>query len=105
MKASLKMRLGNKEITIASEGKEKEVLKEISFFSQLPDKCGACDSSDISLSFRAPKDYEYYGMHCLSCGADLNFGQYKSGGFFIKGKWERYQGNESNENFEPGSFG
>jgi hypothetical protein len=94
MKLQLTMQLGDKSISISSEGTEKEVMKEASFWSQIPTSCGSCKSTDISLNYREPKGFEYYGLHCNSCHANLNFGQAKSGGFFVRGdsKWEVYKG-------------
>lgn len=95
MKATLKIKIGSKSLEITGEGDNKQVIKNFSFWSQLPDKCGLCKSNNMALNYRSPKGNDYYGLKCLDCGADLNFGQYKQGGgFFLRSDegWKVWNG-------------
>jgi len=83
MKASLKMKIGNKELEINGEGKQIDIIKALSFWSGLPNKCGACGTMNVALSYRSPKGNDYYGLKCLDCGAEYNFHQLKTGGFYL----------------------
>lgn len=95
MKASLKVKLGDKVLEIQGEGAEGIIVKALSFWSSLPSECGNCKSKSISLSHRATSKGAYYGLRCLSCTADLTFHQRKpesGGGFYLTqdDKWEVY---------------
>lgn len=60
-----------------------ELIKNIAQFSQLPTKCGHCDSADLGFRHRtagASGEYSYLTLHCNDCGAALDVGQQKVGG-------------------------
>lgn len=97
MKATLKVKLGDKVFEVGGEGDEKAIIKNLYFWSHIPQKCGNCGKSNIALNFRSPKGNDYYGLKCLDCNADYNFGQYKGGGFFLKSeeKWKVWEGNKT----------
>lgn len=104
MKAELKLKLGNMQLSVTEEGKEQDIVKSLAFWSSLPGSCGACNSTDIKLEHRQPKGYDYYGLRCNACGAGVNFGQAReSNKFYIKwdAKWEKFKKSDSNE---PGDF-
>ena len=42
--------------------------------------CGACDSTLTAPSVREVDGNKYYSIHCLSCGAEMNFGQRRQDG-------------------------
>lgn len=66
-----------------------DLIKEASQFTQLPRKCGHCDSEDLHFSHRKAGDsgeYDYLHLKCASCGAQADIGQYKKpeGGIYFK---------------------
>lgn len=68
-----------------------ELIKSVSQFSQLPTKCGHCDSTNLSLSHRTAgnaDEYDYLSLKCMDCGATGDIGQTKNpkGGIFFKHK-------------------
>ena len=117
--ATLKVKLGNKVLEISTDKGQKEMIKTLSFWSQVPERCGLCKSPNIGLNYRAVtskkdgKNYNYYGLKCLDCGAVLTFGEHDEahgGGFFIRDwdtetkkklkeedKWSIYQSQEAIE--------
>jgi hypothetical protein len=61
---------------------QKKLFEQIADFQEVfeePD-CGACKSRDIRFVARANAGNTFYEMHCLGCGAQLQFGVNKSGG-------------------------
>jgi hypothetical protein len=82
------MKLGSKTLSISGEGDDKAIIKHMSFWAQMPEKCGKCGSVNLFLNFRSPKGNDYYGLRCGACGADCNFGQLKTGGFYHKNEWK-----------------
>ena len=90
----LKTKIGNSVLELEFQS-QTEFFKLGSVYTQLPTKCTCCNSEDLGLFYRNPKDYDYYGVICRSCGASLNFGSYKKGGFFIKGDFEKFQTQET----------
>lgn len=88
--------LGNARVEITDEVKNTlELFKRVSFFTQLPTKCGNCGAEDLFLSYRNPQGYDYFGIKCKACGYELKFGISKErpGELFTK-DWEApYNGN------------
>lgn len=51
------------------------------------DRCACCQSENIQFSRRIVKDYEFFGLRCKDCEAQLDFGQTKDGErLFLKRK-------------------
>lgn len=78
MKAELTLKLGNKMLKIVGEGDHTSIIKNLSFWSQLPENCSKCKSNTLSLFHRKAKDSKgrevnYFGIKCLSCDADFTF--------------------------------
>jgi len=94
MKARLDLVLGGKRLLLEYEGESKDIIKTFAFWSGLPTKCGLCKGSDISLHYKNPKSNDYYGLKCLTCSAEYNFGQNKTGGtlFMKREPWKVWQG-------------
>lgn len=68
----------------------KEVIKQASFWAELPDKCGLCGAS-VALFYRSPEGNTYYGLRCSGdVTHETNFGQYKNEaeGLYFKGEWQ-----------------
>jgi hypothetical protein len=101
MKAELTLKLGNKLFKVSGEGTYKEIVKNMSFWTQLPEVCDSCKSTKIGLQHRGAKTKEgkpvdYYGLKCLDCGAELTFHEKMEGkGFYLTydDKFEKYQAN------------
>ncbi len=89
--------IGKNKIAIECQ-KMSELHKWNSVYGNLPDKCTACESDNIFLSYKNPKGNEYYMVECGQCGATANFGQHKDGsGLYWKDdKMEVYQANGDN---------
>ncbi len=104
MKASLKVKLGDKVLELSGEGAETVIIQALAFWSQLPNSCGKCKSLNIGLSHKAPQENDYYGLKCNDCGAEFNFHQKKKGGFYITkdDKWEIWQGKTENKTQQNG---
>ena len=105
MKATLRLPMGEKVLSIEGQGTPKEIIKGLSFWASLPTKCSECDGG-VNLYHKAPKGKDgqpndYYGLRCAKCGAELNFGQHRTGdNFFLKSdarfvKWEREKTDEN----------
>ena len=63
----------------------KHLHKFGSIYGNLPQKCDACGSDNIFLSFKNPGGNDYYTLQCGACTADANFGLHKDGsGLFWK---------------------
>lgn len=81
----------------------KEVIKQASFWSEVPDKCGLCGAS-VFLFYRSPEGNTYYGLRCSGeVTHETNFGQYKNEaeGLYFKGEWQEafrpYQSGAANQ--------
>jgi hypothetical protein len=86
MKAELTLKLGNKLLKITGEGNETGIMKNLSFWSQLPEVCHNCGGSSIGLQSKTAKTQDgkvvkYYGLKCI-CGAELTFHQKQEDGSF-----------------------
>ena len=60
----------------------KEAVRILSDFSEIlsEQNCGACGSEAIRHEQKTVNSFDFYGLKCLACGAQLNFGQHKEGG-------------------------
>jgi hypothetical protein len=80
--------IGKTAITVEAEG-QKELFKEVGFFSELPCKCGSCKSENITLSHRKIKNFDFYSVVCMDCKHEFALGQKKEdGSLFPKGEWK-----------------
>jgi hypothetical protein len=80
-----------------------EFLKKASFLSQIPTACGNCKKTTISFAYRyLQSKYHYYEMRCTSCSHRLCFGEFQSGGMFVKEDWERPYGRGEELTHPPG---
>jgi hypothetical protein len=66
-----------------------DLIKKASQFTQLPSKCGHCNSSNLQLMHRASGDrgqYDYLHLKCGDCGAQGDIGQNETpkGNIFFK---------------------
>ncbi len=56
----------------------KDLIKLGAFWQELPSECPEC-KAPLTLSFRAPKNFEYFGLRCKGkVQHETNFGQYKN---------------------------
>jgi hypothetical protein len=81
-KVTVTKQIGNKEIQITVEGeKPKNILKELGKWS-FPgvSQCRICKKDILELQYRHTDDgFDYVFVKCLSCGAELTFGEKKTG--------------------------
>lgn len=98
MNATLKMKLGNKQLELTGTGTGTEIVKGLHFWSSLPSKC-SCGSENISLFYKSPSGNDYYGLKCGACGAEFTFHQYKTGGFYTttEDTWKKYVKGDAKE--------
>lgn len=66
-----------------------ELVKRASQFTQLPSKCGHCDSENLGFMHRTAGDknqYDYLHLKCNDCGAQCDIGQNETpkGNIFFK---------------------
>jgi hypothetical protein len=66
-----------------------DLIKAASQFTQLPSKCGHCESLDLSFMHRTAgnsDEYDYLHLKCGDCGAQCDIGQKKvpKGDIFFK---------------------
>lgn len=102
----------NLKVTVTGEN-VKEVIKNASFFTTLPQKCPLCDSA-VHLNYRSPKEFHYYGLRCVGPTThECNFGAHKEGGtLFYKGtdswheaKFESSGGGDTQQESAPVAAG
>jgi len=89
MKYQLTRKMGSTQIIISGESDaQMEFFKTAHFFSEIPDVCKHCKSTNLRFLYRQPQGYEYASIMCNDCQHELKFGQYKdTKGLFAKG-WE-----------------
>ena len=80
---TLKIKVGSSMLEYEAED-IKKIHKFASLYGALPQVCDCCGKPTIYLNFKSPKDNDYYGIKCSSCGAELTFHQLKEGGFYTK---------------------
>lgn len=101
MKIERKLIIGKNEYTVTVEAdKAIDFFKQMSFFDSLP-QTGPNGETDLVLSYRTPKNYEYYSIVSQQAKMEFKFGQHKDrpGSLFAKGWEPLYQedGAEANE--------
>ena len=59
----------------------KDALKELSVYGEVfaERSCGQCKKVELAYEHREWDGHDYYSLRCLSCGAQLDFGQHKNG--------------------------
>lgn len=70
LKASIKV--GSTAIQVEAEN-VKDLIREVSFFSELPKACGNCNKTDLGFSYRSVKNFEYYEVVCNNPGCGFTF--------------------------------
>ena len=78
---------------------QKEAIKQIAFFSELPSCCPQCQG-ELKFTYRKVDDNEYYGLKCIKQAHETSFGQHKVGGglFYKSGMaWTIYKKEEEKE--------
>ena len=80
------------QVTIEAEN-QKEAIKQMAFFSELPSYCPECQG-ELKFTYRKVDDNEYYGIKCKTGNHETSFGQHKAGGsLFYKRNmvWKTYE--------------
>src|SRR5438270_6181492 len=88
LQVEYKFKLGEDEYTIHAEVKsQKDFFQAMSFYAGLP-KTGPNGETDLKLTYRCVKEFEYYSIVSQEADQEYRFGQYKDqSGLFEKG-WE-----------------
>lgn len=91
MSWTFKAKVGNGMLEV-NETDFKAIWAKASLIGDFPTECGKCKSKDIAPMHKTPKEVEYFGLKCKSCGAEQVFHQRKAGGFYIKydDVWTKY---------------
>lgn len=76
MSLKLQTKLGNNTIMVEAEN-VKDLIKEISFFNELPAHCGNCKSSNLGFRHRNVRENDFYEIVCRDCGHSFKLGQHK----------------------------
>jgi len=56
-----------------------KAIAELQEIFECDDACGCCGSPHIRLNVRTIDGNDYYGLVCISCGAELAMGQHRNG--------------------------
>lgn len=68
----------------------RDLIKKSVLWSEIPRDCPIC-GSDLSLMYRNPKDFEYFGLRCKGDPAHVvSFGEYKDtnlGFYYVADRW------------------
>jgi len=103
MPVTIKTKVGQNEITVSGDD-DKDLIKKISFWGQLPKKCGNCESDAIGFGHADRSGFDFYFMKCSSCQYEFKFGQKKdhSGLFPKSNKWEApFASSGNDEEYTP----
>lgn len=59
----------------------KDLVKELAAYQEvlIDRKCGACGAETIKHEHRVHDGNDFYSLRCLACGAQLDYGQHKTG--------------------------
>lgn len=79
-------------ITVEVEGNEEcECIRQAAFWTGLPTECPEC-GCPLTLFYRTPKDYEYYGLRCTGpVTHESTFGKHKADGSLFFREREPFQ--------------
>jgi hypothetical protein len=85
-----KLTLLSRQLVIEATGADvKSLFRELGLLAEIfeaDSACGSCGSPEIRPGCRLIDSFEYFFLHCSSCGAELAFGQRKDGGLFPRRK-------------------
>jgi len=92
MPVKIQVKINSTTIVEAYGPDEKEAIRLVAFFTELPKKCPLCGEK-LYLTYRSPQTFHYYGMACEgSPRHKVNFGEKKDGtGLYYKDEWEEDQ--------------
>ncbi len=89
MKITVQRIVGRTTLNVEVEGeKDVEALTKAATITTIPDACGLCDSTDVSLVANKSDQYTFIKVKCMSCTAASTMGQYKDG---IGGFWKAFE--------------
>jgi hypothetical protein len=101
-KAVVQLFKGSTTVTLEAPS-PKELIQQLSFYSQLPQECPVCGSG-LAFSYREAQGYKFWSLVCSGKPQhEATFGQYKAdGGLFYKNSWTVVQrGREEEEEPAP----
>ena len=76
MSYKLQTKLGNNTIMVEADN-VKDLIKEVSFFNELPCNCGNCKSANLGFRHRLVQQNDFYEIICRDCGYTFKLGQHK----------------------------
>lgn len=86
--AKIRLQCGRVWLEVDASG-VKEAIKALGEYQEVFSErtCGCCGSEEIAYEHRQHDGNDYYSLKCRACGAQLDFGQHKTGGtLFAKRK-------------------
>jgi len=86
--------IGNSTLEMSSaDANLQDFIREAGVFLDMDEKCGMCDSTEITLTTRKVQDGTKFTEYtCKKCGARRPWGTYKDGsGFFLKPWAPKYE--------------
>jgi hypothetical protein len=100
-KAVVQLFKGSTTITLEAPS-PKELIQQLSFYSQLPQECPVCGAG-LAFSYREAQGYKFWSLVCSGKPQHESvFGQYKAdGGLFYKAAWTVVQRGREEEEGPP----
>ena len=91
MKVNITKKIGGSTLSFQVEGeKEVDALSRASGFTTIPEICGLCKSTDLTLDSNRAEGYIFVKIKCLKCNARSNMGQLKDGSGIFWKPFEKY---------------
>lgn len=100
---TLKTKIGNSQLEVQADS-FKEICDYSTLIGKMPRACGKCGSDSIYLYHKTPKGYDYFGLACKDCSAELSFHTKRdTGAFFIKDddEWTVFRGGQQSDVAKP----
>jgi hypothetical protein len=101
---TLKTKIGHSQLEVQADS-FKEICDYSTLIGKMPRVCGKCGSDSIYLYHKTPKGYDYFGLACKDCSAELSFHTKRdTGAFFIKDddEWTVFRGGQQGGQQEAG---
>ena len=95
MQFKVKMKLNSMtDIEATADGEFAVAIKQLGALLDFDGKCGLCNNTEIGLTARTAKGYEFTEFTCKKCGAKRSVGFNKENkGTFLKPWEEGFKGN------------
>lgn len=93
MTITIKKKVGASELTFdVTEEKDIDALAKASFYTNTPEVCGVCQSTDVKLDSNRAESFIFVKIKCNKCLASANAGTFKDGSGHFWKKFVAYEG-------------